>query len=508
MGELIFRGGTIVTVDDHHRVVTGDLAIADGVIAAVGGSYTPAGHDYTIVDATGCVVMPGLVQAHVHTCQTLARGRADDRELLDWLHEVVWPYEGALTAGELTAAAELAIAELLLGGTTAILDMATVHHTDAVFAAAERLGIRATIGKAMMDAPDPAIPPGLRESTAASLAESDALADRWHGAAGGRLRYAYAPRFVLSCTDELLTEVGRRAAARGLGIHTHASENRGEIAAVAARFGKRNLEALHDLGVLGPRTGIAHCIHLDDAEVELLARPGTHVLALPELEPQAGVGRGGDPGADRPRASTVAIGADGAPCNNNLDGFLELRLAALLHKPRCGPARCRPPGAGAGDPGRRGGAGPGRRARRAHGRTAGRRDRGRPHRAPRGAGRAPAVGPGLRRAVQRRPPRRGRRPAGGARSHLAHRRRGRDQPVRHRRGARITSRRSTSCAARSSRRSATSSSASARPPRPSPARRGCGAGCSGCRWCRCGACASSPRSWTSASTSRAARRIR
>lgn len=336
MGELIFRGGTIVTVDDHHRVVTGDLAIADGVIAAVGGSYTPAGHDYSIVDATGCVVMPGLVQAHVHTCQTLARGRADDRELLDWLHEVVWPYEGALTAGELTAAAELAVAELLLGGTTAILDMATVHHTDAVFAAAERLGIRATIGKAMMDAPDPAIPPGLRESTAASLAESDALADRWHGAAGGRLRYAYAPRFVLSCTDELLTEVGRRAAARGLGIHTHASENRGEIAAVTARYGKRNLAALHDLGLLGPRTGIAHCIHLDDAEVELLAATGTHVLHCPSSNLKLASGVASIPELSA-RGINVGIGADGAPCNNNLDGFLELRLAALLHKPRCGP---------------------------------------------------------------------------------------------------------------------------------------------------------------------------
>lgn len=336
MAELIFRGGTIVTVDDHHRVVDGDLAIRDGVIAAVGGTYTPQDRDYTIVDATGCVVMPGLIQAHVHTCQTLARGRADDRELLDWLHQVVWPYEGALTAEDLTAAAELAMAELLLGGTTAILDMATVHHTDAVFAAAERLGLRATIGKAMMDAPDPAIPAGLRETTAASLAESDALADRWHGAAGGRLRYAYAPRFVLSCTDELLREVGRRAAARELGIHTHASENRGEIAAVTARYGKRNLEALHELGLLGPRTGIAHCIHLDEREVELLAATGTHVLHCPSSNLKLASGIASIPELIA-RGVAVALGADGAPCNNNLDGFLELRLAALLHKPRVGP---------------------------------------------------------------------------------------------------------------------------------------------------------------------------
>ncbi|HVV87543.1 MAG TPA: amidohydrolase family protein, partial [Kofleriaceae bacterium] len=336
MGELIFRGGTIVTVDDDQRVVGGDLAIADGVIVQVGGDYTPAGSDYTIVDVPGAIVMPGLVQAHVHTCQTLARGRADDLELLDWLRTVVWPYEGALDAPALAASARLAMAELLLGGTTAILDMATVHHTDEVFAAAEEAGLRATIGKAMMDAPDPTIPAGLRESTKASLDESERLADRWHGAAGGRLRYAYAPRFVLSCTDELLGEVGRRAAARGLGIHTHASENQGEIAAVAARFGVRNLVALERLGLLGPRSAIAHCIHLDDDEVARLARTGTHAVHCPSSNLKLASGIASIPEL-LARGVSVALGADGAPCNNNLDGFLELRLAALLHKPRCGP---------------------------------------------------------------------------------------------------------------------------------------------------------------------------
>src|SRR5436305_8212810 len=122
--------------------------------------------------------------------------------------------------------------------------MGTVHHTDAIFGAAERSGIRATIGKAMMDASDPLIPAGLRESTSASLDESARLAKQWHGAANGRLRYAYAPRFVLSCTDELLREVGVQAKARGLGIHTHASENTAEVALVRARFGKPNIEVL------------------------------------------------------------------------------------------------------------------------------------------------------------------------------------------------------------------------------------------------------------------------
>jgi cytosine/adenosine deaminase-related metal-dependent hydrolase len=334
--ELIFRGGTILTIDPQHRVVAGDVACLGGAIVQVGGDYTPTMRDYTVVDCSGCVVMPGLVQAHVHTCQTLARGRADDLELLDWLRTVVWPYEAALDEAALSASAELACAELLLGGTTSILDMATVHHTDAVFAAAERSGIRATIGKAMMDAPDPQIPPGLRESTRASLDESARLIARWHGAAEGRLRYAYAPRFVPSCTDELLREVGEQAVARGVRIHTHASENLGEIELVRRRFGKDNIAVLDDFGLLGDHCCIAHCVHISADERRLLAARGAHVCHCPSSNLKLASGICQVPELIAAGVS-VAIGADGAPCNNNLDGLHELRLTALLHKHRAGP---------------------------------------------------------------------------------------------------------------------------------------------------------------------------
>jgi len=335
--EVVFRGATILTIDAQHRVLAGDVACLDGLLVHVGGAYTPQTSDYDIVDCSGCVVMPGLVQAHVHTCQTLARGRADDLELLDWLRKVVWPYEAALDEEATGASAELACAELLLGGTTAILDMGTVHHTDAIFESAKRSGIRATIGKAMMDADDPQIPRGLRETTRASLDESARLIARWHGSEGGRLRYAYAPRFVPSCTDELLREVGVQATARGVGIHTHASENLGEIALVRARFGgKDNIVVLDELGLLGPHTCIAHCIHLSAAERALLAARGAHVCTCPSSNLKLASGVCGVPELIAAGVS-VAIGADGAPCNNNLDGFLELRLTALLHKPRLGP---------------------------------------------------------------------------------------------------------------------------------------------------------------------------
>jgi cytosine/adenosine deaminase-related metal-dependent hydrolase len=336
VSEVVFRGGTIVTIDPEHRVLAGDVACKDGAIVHVGGTYTPQARDFTIVDCAGCVVMPGLVQAHVHTCQTLARGRADDLELLDWLRTVIWPYEAALDEEAASAAAELACAELLLGGTTAILDMGTVHHTDAIFGAAQRAGIRATIGKAMMDAADPHIPPGLRESTRGSLDESEALIKRWHGRVGGRLRYAYAPRFVLSCTDELLREVGAQAAARGVRIHTHASENPGEVALVRERFGKDNIVVLDELGLLGDHCCIAHCIHLSPEERRLLAARGAHVCHCPSSNLKLASGIAAVPELIAAGVA-VALGADGAPCNNNLDGFVELRLAALLHKHKAGP---------------------------------------------------------------------------------------------------------------------------------------------------------------------------
>ncbi len=336
MSEVVFRNGTILTVDPSHRVVAGDVACVDGVIVHIGGTYTPQTKDYELVDCAGCIIMPGLVQAHVHTCQTLARGRADDLELMDWLRNVIWPYEASLDEAAMTASAELACAELLLGGTTSILDMGTVHHTDAIFAAAERSGIRATIGKAMMDLPDPQIPAGLRETTAASLDESAQLIKRWHGAANDRLRYAYAPRFALSCTDELLREVGVQARAKGVRIHTHASENPTEVALVRERFGKDNIVVLDELGLLGPHACIAHCIHLSADEKRLLAASGAHVCHCPSSNLKLASGICPVPELIAAGIS-VAIGADGAPCNNNLDGFLELRLAALLHKHRVGP---------------------------------------------------------------------------------------------------------------------------------------------------------------------------
>ena len=335
MAELVIRGGTILTIDDGWTVPAGDVLVRDGVIAQVGGDAVPSGRDYEVLDAEGCVVMPGLVQTHVHTCQTLARGRADDLALLDWLKRVVWPYEAALGADDVAASARLSFAELLLGGTTCVQDMGTVRHTEKIFEAADAAGIRAVIGKAMMDAGE-GVPAGLLEKTAASLAESEALVKAWQGQGGGRLGYAYAPRFVLSCSEELLRAVVADARRLGARMHTHASENRDELAAVRAARGQDNIAYLDTLGMSGHDVGLAHCVWPTEDEVKVLARTGTHVLHCPSSNLKLASGIAPVPELIAAGVS-VSIGADGAPCNNNLDGFLEMRLAGILHKPRVGP---------------------------------------------------------------------------------------------------------------------------------------------------------------------------
>jgi 5-methylthioadenosine/S-adenosylhomocysteine deaminase len=327
---VLLSGGTVVTVDATDRVFVGDVLLRDGRIEALGPTGTVKATAGTrVVDVSGDIVCPGFVQAHVHLCQVLFRGIAEDRALLPWLTERIWPLEKAHDADTLRASARLGLAELLLGGTTSLLDMGTVQHTEVIFEAAAAMGVRYTGGKAMMDRKNPA---GLDESTAAALSSSNELADRFHGAADGRLRYAYAPRFILSCTDELLGETARAARARGCLIHTHASENPGEVVAVREVTGADNVVALRDRGIAGPDVVLAHCVHLSEAEHAVLRATSTRVVHCPSTNLKLASGT-----APLPRlleeGVVVGLGADGAPCNNRLSAFSELRLAALLQKP-------------------------------------------------------------------------------------------------------------------------------------------------------------------------------
>lgn len=329
---VLIKDATIITLDDANRVFEGSVAIDRGRIAAVEPSAT-AGFNIAfddVIDGRGCALLPGFIQTHIHLCQTLFRGAADDLELIDWLKRRVWPMEAAHTPESLYASARLGIAELIKGGTTCALTMETVNHTDSVFRAVEESGFRATVGKCMMDHGDDT-PEALIEETEESIAESLDLLERWNGQADNRIRYCFAPRFALSCTRELLERIASLSGELGVMVHTHASENRDEIAMVERATGKRNIEYLRDVGLTAPHVVLAHCVHLDDAEIEILRSTGAHVAHCPSsnLKLASGVAPVNEL---LDRGVSVSLGADGAPCNNRLDMFTEMRTAALLQK--------------------------------------------------------------------------------------------------------------------------------------------------------------------------------
>ena len=331
MSSTLIRNATILTMNDRLEVVDGAVSIRDGRIVAVG--VEPGGlHDH-VVDAAGGYLLPGFIQTHIHLCQTLFRGYADDLGLLDWLRTRVWPMEAAHTRTSLAAAARLACHELLLSGTTCILTMETVHDTDAVFEAVAATGIRATIGKCMMDAPPPEAPGRLREDTMRSIDESLALMRRYNGTSGGRIRAAFAPRFAVGCSRDLLEAVAGIASREGTLVHTHASEQRDEIAWVERVTGRSNIQYFDDVGLASPRMCVAHCVWVDEREQELLASRGVNVTHCPGSNLKLGSGVAPVPEL-LARGINVSLGSDGAACNNHLDMFGEMRLAATLQAMR------------------------------------------------------------------------------------------------------------------------------------------------------------------------------
>ncbi|MBC7692135.1 MAG: 5'-deoxyadenosine deaminase [Methylotenera sp.] len=338
--ETWILNGLLVTQDAKRRAIHSHLRIVDGRIAAIT-SKKPSkiSKSATIIDAQGLVVLPGFVQAHVHLCQTLFRNQADDLELLDWLSKRIWVMEAAHTEETLHASALLGIHELLASGTTCILDMGTVRHTNAIYEAVKTSGIRASVGKCLMDHPE-TTPLGLREATRDALTEAVALHKKWHGTENDRIRVSYAPRFVISCTEKLLKEVALLSREQGALVHTHASENLKEIQMVKQMVNCENVEYLHQLGLTSENLVLAHCIWLKPNEKDILKKTGTHVVHCPSSNMKLASGFAHVPDL-RKRGINVALGADGAPCNNNLNMFQEMRLAALIHKPSSGPKAMR-----------------------------------------------------------------------------------------------------------------------------------------------------------------------
>ena len=322
-------------MNDRLEIIEGAVGVRDGRIVSVGAEPTEDIRWDHAIDARGAYLLPGFIQTHIHLCQTLFRGFADDMPLLDWLKRRVWPMEAAHSPATLRASARLAATELLLSGTTTVLTMETVHDTDVVFETLAETGMRAVVGKCMMDATGEA-PARLQEKTSDSIDESLALQKRWDGAANGRLHAAFAPRFAVSCSPELLEAVADLSKRHDTLIHTHASENRDEVELVKRLTGHDNMEYFLERGLLTHRLCVAHCVWVRDEDLDMMAGHDVKVVHCPSSNLK--LGSGVAPVAQmRRRGISVSLGADGAACNNRLDMFEEMRLAATLQAVRDAP---------------------------------------------------------------------------------------------------------------------------------------------------------------------------
>ncbi len=328
---ILIRNGLLITMNADRQVLDGSVYIEDGRILEVPSSRTKAD---AVIDATDCLVVPGFVQTHVHLCQTLFRGMADDMDVIDWLRLRIWPLEQAHDERSIYDSARLGIAEMIRGGTTCALTMETVHHTEEAFRAVIETGFRAISGKAMMDRWEPGTEM-VGEETKASLEASLALLGEFHGEGDGRLQVAFCPRGSRNCTEGLWADIVALAAEHDTLIHTHAAENEAQTERLAIDSAT-DIEYLHGLGATGPRLVAAHCIWVTEAEIAILAESGTRVAHCPSCNTKLASGLAPVP-EFLERGIVVGLGADGAPCNNNLDMFQEMRLASLVHKPRSGP---------------------------------------------------------------------------------------------------------------------------------------------------------------------------
>ncbi len=330
--DVLVTHGTVLTVNAENSVVhDGAVAVAGGVIAAVGPTVELAAayECPTTLDAAGGIVLPGLVNAHTHLAMTMFRGFADDCDLQGFLDRL-FPVEAAVLSNETVAiGVELAVAEQLQAGITAALDM--FWFPDAAGAVAARAGFRLHHGPVFVGAQGP---------DGTSFADRLAALPAWFSGAGDAGRWVF-PHSAYTLEPRQLQAIAETARAYGARIHTHAAENAAEVATVLDRHGRRPVELLGHLGLLGSDVVLAHTVDLTPGEIEMMASTGTTVVHNPASNLKLASGFAPVPALDA-AGVTVALGTDGCASGNDLDLFVAMRLAATIHKAHTGDATVLP----------------------------------------------------------------------------------------------------------------------------------------------------------------------
>ena len=321
MRTLGIVGGRVL--DPDMQVTEADVLVDRdaGAIEAVGGDAADGADER--LDASGGLVIPGLVNAHTHVSMTLLRGYADDKPLDDWLREDIWPVEAALEPEDVAAGARLAAAEMIRSGTTAFADM--YFMMQAVADVVESTGMRARLGHGCITVGKD------DEAAHADFETGLEFAATYDGAADGRITTMLTPHSLTTVGEDFYREYVPEARELGVPVHIHANETPDEVDPIREEHGERPLAYADDLGVLSPDSFLAHCVHVDDREIDLLAERGTSVVHCPASNMKLASGMA-PVQAMLDAGVTVGLGTDGAASNNDLDLFDEIRDAAMVGK--------------------------------------------------------------------------------------------------------------------------------------------------------------------------------
>ncbi len=340
MTDLYIRGKFVITMNKKREIIKdGCVAVEDGIIRAVG-KCSELDKDYMgkadeVIDASKHIVMPGLVDTHVHLVQGMLKACANYRRLIPWLKDRVWPLQGNMTADDALAAATLTMVEMIKTGTTTFLETGLVgrYGPDRIIERVHDVGLRAAISRHVMDmtgyaTEENALHPGLVETGEQSMGDTIRLFNKYNGW-DGRIFIWFGPRTPGAVSLELFREISSKAKELGTGITMHLAEVKDDVIYLTREFGRKPIEFAHYVGLTGPNVVLVHTVWITDDEIKLLADTSTNVSHNPSCNSKLGSGIARV--ADMLNAGVnVTLGCDGGPSNDNYDLIEEMKIAALL----------------------------------------------------------------------------------------------------------------------------------------------------------------------------------
>ncbi len=341
---ILIKNGYVLSLDKERRIIEdGAVYVEDGVINRIAKTEELSdARAELVLDAKNMIVMPGLIDTHVHLAQALIRGCADDVSLVDWLKSYVWVLQGNFSGDDGRVSAELCMAEMISTGTTSFVEcmIHTRYGFDKIAESVEKVGMRGALSKIVMDSTGYAdseeiMYPGMIEDRDACLEETDRMHSKWHGKADGRLQVWYGLRSLGAVTPELFGEVVRLSREKNTRMTMHLGEVKDDVRFVRDNFEMGLTEFAQEMGLLGPDMVFAHGIYLDDADLNRLAVTQSNISHCPASNMKLASGFARVPEMLE-LGVPVSLGCDGGPSNNTYDMIRELRLAALIHKAKTG----------------------------------------------------------------------------------------------------------------------------------------------------------------------------